>query len=520
MTSLRALVACIATTVGLASAAAQDAALDSLMRVRDAVSGRVSSANPEAWSNADNRWVKPGETFTLAEIEGPGVVRHIWFTFAESGPSWLSKEGAADPSEIVLRMYWDGAAEPAVESPLGDFFAAGFGKRAECVSAPIAVQGGDSYNCYWPMPFKTSARLTITNESDKPLAALYYQIDFTREKALGPDTAYFCAQYRQEFPTRTGDDYLIADIEGRGQYVGTVMSVRSRSPQWFGEGDDKFYVDEQRTESRPTMQGTGTEDYFSNAWGMEKACYPYFGVTILDGWLADLGNRGTMYRWHIADPVCFQKSLRVTIEHKGWMSADETSTGKVEGHVERDDDFATVAFWYQVGQPKRFATLPGAKERKFPSIDTVIGGKELLAKAKAKDAALWLQAGALWTGEGQLFIDAKGEGASVETTFSVPAGLVHRPVLAVTHSYDFGTWRVLIDGAPVGEPIDFYSKDVDVQEHVLSEEPLAPGEHTLRLECVGKDRASQGFKLGVDSVRLRHRTGAKRPPLGPARGGK
>ena len=504
----------LVTLASVVPAMAQDGSLDALTRARDSVSARVSSASPDAWSNADNRTVKPGETFTLAELAGPGIVRHLWFTFAESGPSWLSKGGAADPSEIVLRMYWDGASEPAVEAPLGDFFAAGFGRRAECNSAPVVVQGGDSYNCFWPMPFVKSARLTITNQSEKPLAALYYQVDYTKERALPPDTAYFCAQYRQEFPTRPGHDYLIADIQGRGHYVGTVMSVRARSPQWFGEGDDKFYID---GDSKPTMQGTGTEDYFENAWGMEKACYPYFGVTILDGWLGDLGNRGTMYRWHIPDAVHFQKSLRVEIEHNGWMSADETSTGKVEGHVEREDDFATVAFWYQIGQPRRFATLPDAKDRKLPPIDTVIEGKELLKGAKTTHVELTLQAGQLWSGDGQVFIDAAAAGASVELRFTIPEGLVHRAVVPITHSYDFGIYRVLLDGVPVGDPTDFYAKSVDLQELVLSDAPLAPGEHVLRFECTGKNAESKGFKLGVDSVRLRHRTGAKRPPLGPPR---
>src|SRR5262245_46874124 len=175
--------------------------LDGLSRVRDATSARVSSAAPEDWSNRDNRWVKPGETFVMADLQGPGVIRHIWLTFSESRPNWLSKEGAADPSEIVLRMYWDGAEQPAVEAPLGDFFAAGFGRRAEIVSGPVIVQGGDSYNCFWPMPFARSAKITVTNESRKPVAALYYQIDYTREKSLPAETAYFCAQYRQEFPT-------------------------------------------------------------------------------------------------------------------------------------------------------------------------------------------------------------------------------------------------------------------------------------------------------------------------------
>lgn len=486
---------------------------DDLTVVRDARSRRIASNSPDPGSNADNRWVKAGETFTLAEIKGSGVIRHIWVTFAEASPSWLSKEGAADHSEIVLRMYWDGAAEPAVEAPFGDFFAAGFGQRAEVNSVPVQVQGGDAYNCYWAMPFKSSARITVTNQSERPLAALYFLIDYTEER-VPAEAPYFCAQYRQEFPTVRGKDYLIADVEapeGGGHYVGTVMSVRSRSPQWFGEGDEKFYID---GEQSPSMWGTGTEDYFSNAWGMEKACYPYFGVTILDGWLGDLGEKGTMYRWHIADPVRFKKSLRLTIEHAGWMSADETSTGKVEGFVERDDDFATVAFWYQRGVPKRFATLPSAKERKLPLIDRVVEGKDLVAKARSEGGELSVQAGAPWTGSGQLFFNnEKGVGSWVEFAFGVDQEQTRRLVVPVTHSYDFGVYRILLDGKPVGEAIDFYSPKIEVREHSLGDVSLGKGPHTIRFECVERNSSSKGWKLGVDSVRLRERWNVKREPL-------
>lgn len=500
------------------------AQLDTLTVTREGTSGRVSSAAPEAWSNRDNKWVKPGDTLTIADLKGPGVIRHIWLTFAESRPSWLSKEGAADPSEIVLRMYWEGSEEPAVEAPLGDFFAAGFGRRAEVVSTPIIVQGGDSYNCFWAMPFERSARITVTNESTKPLAALYYQVDYTHEPALPEHTAHFCAQYRQEFPTEMGRDYLIADIAGRGHYVGTVMSVRSRSPQWFGEGDDKFSIDQDPQSPAalgPTMQGTGTEDYFLNAWGMEKGTYSCFGVSQLSGeWLGDLGNSGTMYRWHLADPVRFQKSLRVTIEHNGWMSADETTTGKVEGHVERRDDFATVAFWYQEGQPRRFATLPSATARKLPEIDRVHEGKELLKTAKTQGGAASLQAGEPWTGEGQVFFNGEAPGSSIELCFNVEKPEYRRLVLPITHSYDFGIYRVMLDGKPVEaikEPVDAYSPKVEVREISLGDLTLPAGEHTIRLECTGKNPLSSGCKIGIDSVRLRQRWDVKRPPLGPSK---
>jgi D-arabinan exo alpha-(1,3)/(1,5)-arabinofuranosidase (non-reducing end) len=489
-----------------------------LTMVRDARSRRIASNSPDPGSNADNRHVKPGDTFTLADIKGPGVIRHIWLTFPESTRSWLSDKGCADPSEIVVRMYWDGADQPAVESPLGDFFAAGFGQRAEVNSLPVIVQGGDAYNCYWAMPFRAGAKITVENQSPRPLAALYYQIDYT-EEAVAEAAAYFCAQYRQEFPTEKGHDYLIADIEtpdidgkpGGGHYVGTVMSVRSRSPQWFGEGDEKFYIDGEQT---PSLWGTGTEDYFSNAWGMEKGCYPYFGVTVLDGWLADLGNKGTMYRWNIPDPVRFHKSLRLVIEHAGWMSADETSTGKVEGFVERDDDFSTVAFWYQRGQPKRFTTLPSAKDRRLPIIDAITEGKDLLTKAKSEGGKLSLQAGNYWTGEGQLFFNnEKGEGAWVEFTFNADQAQMRRLFVPITHSYDFGIYTITLDGNQVGDPLDFYNATVEVHDQPLGDLALTPGTHTIRLTCTGRNPVSRGWKLGVDSVRLRERWNVKREPI-------
>ncbi|MFO0830093.1 MAG: glycoside hydrolase family 172 protein [Phycisphaerales bacterium] len=485
---------------------------DDLATVRDARSRRVSSASTDPGSNSDNRWVKPGETLTIADLRGPGVIRHIWVTFAEAAPSWLAKEGAADPSEIVLRMYWDGADEPAVEAPFGDFFAAGFGARASVDSMPIEVQGGDAYNCYWAMPFRSSARITLTNESDRPLAGLYYQIDWAEER-VPSDAAYFCAQYRQEFPTQLGRDYLIADIAstGGGQYVGTVLSVRSRSPEWFGEGDEKFFVD---GESTPSIWGTGTEDYVSNAWGVEKGCFPYFGVPILVGDLGEVDMRSTMYRWHVPDPVRFRSTLRLEIEHAGWMSADETTTGKTEGFVEREDDFSSVAFWYQRGYPKRFATLPSAKERKLPSIDRVFDGATLKAQSKSQGGSLSLQAGGPWTGQGQLFFrNDAGTGAWFDVTFDVANDETRRFVLALTHSYDFGVYSFTLDGRTLGEPIDCYSPDVDVREHALGNVTLAPGPHTLRVECVGKNAASRGHSVGLDAVRLRERWNKQRTPI-------
>jgi hypothetical protein len=483
-------------------------ALGYLTALRPGRSARVSSAAPKRSSNWDNRVIPPGKTHVLAEIAGPATIQHIWLTFPEPGPSWLGRQGNANHSELVLRIYWDGAAQPAVESPVGDFFAAGFGQRAEVHSMPVLVEGGDSYNCYWPMPFRKSARIEIENQSAKPLNSFYYQVDYLKEESLPADAPYFCAQYRQEFPVASGRDYLILDAQGRGHYVGTVLSVRARSPMWFGEGDDKFYIDGEKT---PSLQGTGTEDYVGNAWGMGAGTYPFFGVPILEGEWDTVGWRTTVYRWHLPDPVRFTKSLRVEIEDAGWISKDELKGGVHEGFVERNDDFATVAFWYQVGQPKRFATVPPAAERRLPDLDVIIEGKDLLKNASSQGAGLSLQKGYEWTGDGQLFVNNMGgAGAWVEFTFPVEKEELRQLTLRMTWSYDFGIYRILLDGQEVRGPTDFYNASVQVRELNLGQRRLAVGPHKIRLECVGSRGESKGARLGIDSVRLRRRADVKR----------
>ena len=479
-----------------------------LTALRPGRSARLSSAAPKRSSNWDNRVIPPGKTFVLADIAGPATIQHIWLTFPEPGPSWLGRDGNANHSELVLRIYWDGAAEPAVESPVGDFFAAGFGERAEVNSAPVVVEGGDSYNCYWPMPFHKSARIEIENQSARPLNSFYYQIDYLKEDSLPPGTPYFCAQYRQEFPTVSGRDYLICDIEGRGHYVGTVLSARARSPSWFGEGDDKYYIDGEKT---PSLQGTGTEDYVGNAWGMGTGTYPYFGVPILEGEWDSVGWRTTVYRWHLPDPVRFTKSLRVEIEDAGWISKDELKAGVHEGFVERNDDFASVAFWYQVGRPKRFAKVPPAAERQFPNLDIVIEGKDLLKSAAADGAALSLQKGYGWTGDGQVFVNnTRGAGAWAEFTFAVAKDDLRQLTLRMTWSYDFGIYRILLDGEEVRGAADFYNASVKVRELNLGQRRLSVGPHKIRFECTGARGESKGSRLGIDSVRLRQRWDVKR----------
>ncbi|HBO44927.1 MAG TPA: hypothetical protein DD670_13560, partial [Planctomycetaceae bacterium] len=207
-----------------------------------ATSAAVDADGNFAHSNSDNSRVKPGTTKVVLEAEGPGVITHMWFTFLGPEPHTWAPKGSANHQEMLLRIYYDGNERPGVEAPLGDFFANSFGKRSEVISVPVVVEDADSYNCFWQMPFRKSIRIEVINQSkDKDIGLLYYNIDWIKKDSLPEDTPYFYAQYRQEYPVEQGKDYLILDTKGKGHYVGTVLSVRTRSPSWFGEGDEKIY---------------------------------------------------------------------------------------------------------------------------------------------------------------------------------------------------------------------------------------------------------------------------------------
>jgi len=470
--------------------------------MRETSTARLPDGSCDPDSNGDNFRVAPGKTHVMADLKGPGIIRHIWMTFLGPEPHPWAPKGAANHREFLIRIYYDGREKPDVEAPVGDFFAAGFGKRMEVRSVPVQVEGGAGYNCFWPMPFAKSARIEIVNDSDKQVALLYYNVDWQKVDSLPADTPYFCAQYRQEYPCESGRDYVVLDTEGRGHYVGTVLSVRSRSPEWFGEGDEKIYIDD---DEKPGIWGTGTEDYFLCAWGLRKCSFPYFGVPYAEDW-ASLGGLTCAYRWHIADPIVFQKRIRVTLEHYGWISVDENREGKRDSWNERQDDYATVAFWYQTGPSRRFATVPPARDRMLPEIDRIIEGSAFADARHHGQGNAIVQQGAMWTNHAQLLYQPPSpEGAYLEIPFEVQKKEPRRLVLKLTTSYDFGTYQAYLNGVKLGRPIDLYSAETAVAEFPLLDFWPDPGRYVLRLECVGKATASKGHWIGLDSVRLRER---------------
>lgn len=297
------------------------------------------------WKVSPSVMIASGTTFTMGEIQGPGVIQHLWMTCFPEG--WR---------HMILRFYWDDEDTPSVEVPVGDFFCSGWTERCNVNSLPIAVNPAGGMNSYWEMPFRKSAKITMENIGDKD-AVLYYQIDYTLTD-VPEDAAYFHAQFRRSNPLPYGEVHTILDgIAGWGHYVGTYMAWGVNNGGWWGEGEIKFYMD--GDDRFPTICGTGTEDYFGGAWNFEHPpgeygvfSTPYLGLpqVIKPDGLYRSQQRFGMYRWHVMDPIRFQENLRVTIQALGWR--------KNRRYLPLQDDIASVGYWYQTEPHASFPTLP------------------------------------------------------------------------------------------------------------------------------------------------------------------
>ncbi len=466
------------------------APLDGLSKLKDFRAMRASSYDPN-WEdgNADARSIAPGETLTLAELEGPGRISHIWFTISHNERFYGKL--------MVLRIYWDGEKYPSVECPINDFFCQGHGLNMPVNSFPIRVTSeGRARNCYWPMPFRKSAKITVTNEAKSHCNAFYYYIDWQKLDKLPEDEAYFHAQYRQEYPCKQGVDYLILDAAGRGHYVGCNLSVRQREPGWWGEGDDRFYID---GEKKPSLHGTGSEDYFCDAWGIRELDGLYYGFPISEGF--NIFSRHTCYRFHIQDPVPFKKSLKVYIEHKG---ARLMPDGKWNGYVERADDFSSVAYWYQTEPHKPFPKLPSGYERLYEMNSIVFEGEDLVKDAKAQPQNVQVQELAgLLSNNNQLFFTPGEAPASVTVRFKVPKAGKYSLVANLVRSWDYGVYQAYLDGKKVGAEMDLYAQSVSYPKgFLLGVHNLEAGMHELRFETNKKNNLSTGYYFGLDYIEL------------------
>jgi hypothetical protein len=328
----------------------------------------LASSEETTGGNVDSLAINPGQTLTVLDSDGPGMVSHVWFTISDPEAYFLKR--------LVLRMYWDGEKDPSVETPIGDFFGLGLGVAYGWQSAVLSVGNNNALNCFFPMPYQHHGRITVTNEGKMAVSNFYYNIEYrSYTHALPADTLYFHAEYRQAQPNHgwTGqwyengdplvnyrrnldgkDNYVWFEAKGHGQFVGVTMSVLQNQDGWWGEGDPMFFIDGEKT----PVVGTGSEDYFLGAWDFGGAAYSYllYGAPMVDRELA--GGRSSVYRFHLDSPIPFKTSMTASIEH---------------GHANhRSDNFYSVAYWYQAEPHDPFPPLPSMDDR-IPTLQ-IVGG--------------------------------------------------------------------------------------------------------------------------------------------------
>ncbi|MEO8413446.1 MAG: glycoside hydrolase family 172 protein [Ginsengibacter sp.] len=302
----------------------------------------------QGWKVNPSVVIEPGQTFTIAEISGPGAIQHIWMT------------PTGDWRFSILRFYWDDETTPSVEVPVGDFFGMGWGQYAALNSLAVTVNPGSAFNCYWVMPFRKKCKITMENINTKSMV-LYYQVDFTLT-GVPQDAGYFHAQFRRNNPTVNGIFTLVDGIKGKGQYVGTYLAWGLTNNGWWGEGEIKFYMDGDT--KFPTINGTGTEDYFCGSYNFENrttheyqpfsTAYTGLPQVIKPDGLYSSTQRFGLYRWHIMDPIRFEKDLKVTIQDLGWRNDGR--------YLQQQSDISSVVFWYQQWPHAPFPKLPSKND--------------------------------------------------------------------------------------------------------------------------------------------------------------
>jgi hypothetical protein len=473
-----------------------DNLLAGLIQKQDYRSNRISSYDVTG-ENRDFLSIEPGKTVTLAEINGPAIIHHIWVTI--SAEPFYGKK-------IVLRMYWDDEEQPSVEAPIGDFFGVGHGLNRNYASLPfVCTSEGRAKNCFWQMPFKTSAKIEVTNEGSKTVGAFYYYIDYREVKNLPEETRYFHAQYRQEFPPTPvqfeknqpqknldgKQNYLLLDAEGAGHYVGVSYSILNRTMGWWGEGDDFIWIDGERFQS---FNGTGSEDYFCDAWGMRQSQSLFYGCPLQEPGY-DPGDKATVYRFHISDPIPFQKSIRVSIEH---------------GHANnRSDYLSSVVYWYQTEPHKQFARIPAVQERLPFAVEVdrnalqfsqfEIANKPERVVAAIDSLLFYDQSGRKLSAWGLSFA-ASGE--KVEFAIPIEATEKYHVKLLAAHGINHGKFKIGFEG---GQQISFdgFNDAGDrLLEIDLGKQILAQGMQKFVLQCEGKNPDSRGMRIQLVAMNL------------------
>ncbi len=432
--------------------AGNSSCLNDLTKATNGRNMRASSVDSNFSGNGDSKEISPGETLVIADLEGPGIIKHIWNTSASLNPF--------SGRSLVIRIYWDNSEKPSVEVPLGDFFGVGLGAKKTFQSLPVSVSSfGRSRTCFWEMPFRKHAKITISNELPQfAPVPFYYYVDWEKVDSLPDSVLYFHARYNQQTPAKPGD-HIILNTKGQGNYAGTVYSVIQKENGWFGEGDDRFYID---------------------------------GVTLYEGVIA--GDRISAYRWHIPDPIRFKKSLKFSIEHRGSVYDDNGNKHSSSG--ERADWVSSVAFWYQTPITFSDKSLPPAEER-MPAYQINIASR-LKMKATPDKVNKDIT---------RILFEPETPDGQIEFEFDVNKNGKYK-ISAILLDAIFGSkYQPFIDNKPVGPELDMASKGDDWTEYVFGLLQLEKGKHSFTLKGKGdspKMRHSlpKKYSIGISSLIL------------------
>lgn len=502
-------------------AAAAEDAMALLARPKSYSVARVSSFARDGGNHDVIELPLGGEEIVVADLAGPGAITHIWMTtFPNLG------------RDIVLRFYWDGSDHPSIEAPFGDFFGVAMGIDAPVDSWPIQVTGlGRARNCWWHMPFNRSARITAANvvpagREGARIIHLYYYVDYRSYRRPIRDITYLHARFWETDPAERGKMVRLAEIEGRGHFVGLILGHRARTQGWFGEGDDIITVD-----GKLSFAGTGTEDYFCDAYGFRSFSALYHGVPVYEG--RKIGDRLSAYRFHVMDPIPFRKSFVFDIEHWPWFSP-WPNTGR--------DYYSSLAFWYQEGihapwpRLEKFLSnepwdpakgrwnVPGALEAEdlaildsrscaiedrspLPAIELMTESREVLRgllRYGPRPEPIHVMPNL--SGDHMLAFDSGGDG---DFTLGVPApanGLYHVEVHYVL-GWDYGIVILDIDERPAGEAVDTFMRSNRAvsppQAFIYENVPLKAGVNPFRFTVRSKNSESRGHRMAIDCVVLK-----------------
>lgn len=469
-----------------------------LTRSHDFSASRVSSTRPDGGPR-DNVWIPTsGEEVTIADIKGPGAITHIWTTHRGGG------------RDLIVRIYWEGSKHPSVEAPIGDFFGVAMGINATMNSVPIQVSSnGRSRNCWWNMPFNKSARVTVSAPKSaanlkRDTVPLYYYIDYRVYPKPIEDIHYFHARFTETDPPVRGTPVTLLEAEGDGHFVGVVLGHRARASGWFGEGDDIITVD-----GKVSFIGTGSEDYFGDAWGFRVFSNLYYGVPAVEG--REVGDQQSAYRFHILDPVPFRKTFKFQIEHWPWVSPlPNTGRGYYSG----------LGFWYQKSvhaawprldslvsngswdQDKGRWHTPGAIEAEDLKVFAFKSKKGRDAQPRTKKALPNL------SGDHMLLFDSGGEG-QFSLTVPVEKAGTYTVKAFYARAAEFGIVRLAVNGKKVGEPVDTYLRKKDLtrplwppMEASFRGVFLKKGRNEFTFSIDSKNPKADGYQVGLDCLVL------------------